>query len=74
VLIAIGASLIVFAYLERHGAGGIDIDIIFPAVIGINTVLVGGRLLWMNLIVRETDRARAARVADQTRPTRRPGP
>ena len=74
VLIAIGASLIVFAYRERHGAGGIDIDIIVPAIIGINLGLAGGRLLWMNLIVRETERARAARVADQIRPTRPPGP
>ena len=70
--IALGAGCIVFAYVERHGAGTLDIDVIFPGVVGINVLLLGARLLWMNLIVRETERAREARVAGRTRPSRRP--
>ena len=36
---------------------------IFPGVIGINMVLAGGRFLWFNLVVRETERARGERLA-----------
>lgn len=71
-LIGLGVSLSAFAYAERHGAGTLDIDIIFPAIIGINLVLFGARLLWMNLIVRETEREREARAGDRRRPGRPP--
>ena len=56
-LIAIGIPLIVFAYVEHR-----DRDIILPAFIGINMLVAAGRLLWFNLAVRETERAREERV------------
>jgi len=37
-------------------------DIILPAFIGINMVIVAGRLLWFNLAIRETERNRLARL------------
>ena len=40
-----------------------DIDAIFPGIIGINLVLAGGRFLWFNLGIRETERARRERLA-----------
>lgn len=40
-----------------------DVAVIFPAVIGINLIIGGGRLLWFNLAVRETERAREARLS-----------
>jgi hypothetical protein len=40
-----------------------DIEVIFPGVIGINLIIAGGRFLWFNLGVRETERAREARIA-----------
>ena len=40
-----------------------DIEVIFPGVIGINLIIAGGRFLWFNLGVRETERAREERLA-----------
>lgn len=56
-LIAIGIPLIVYAYANHT-----ERDIILPAFIGINMVIVAGRLLWFNLAVRETERERLARL------------
>jgi hypothetical protein len=39
-----------------------DIEVIFPGVIGVNLLFAGGRLLWFNLGVRETERARLERL------------
>jgi hypothetical protein len=36
---------------------------ILPAFLGINMVIIGGRLLWLNLALRETERARERRLA-----------
>jgi len=58
VLIATGVPLMAFAYVE---AGNRDIMLI--AFLGINMVIIGGRLLWMNLALRETERRRETRVA-----------
>lgn len=57
-LIAGGALLLLYTYWKFA-----DVEAIFPGVIGINMVLAGGRLLWFNLAVRETERARGERVA-----------
>ena len=57
-LIIAGIPLMVFASVEYH-----ERDIILPAFLGINMVIVGGRLLWMNLALRETERARERRLA-----------
>ena len=56
-LIAGGIPLIIYAYWKFT-----DIDAIFPAFIGINMVIAGARLLWFNLGVRETERARQERL------------
>ena len=58
VLIAAGVPLIIYACWIPT-----DIAVIFPGVIGINLLLAGGRLLWFNLAVRETERAREERLA-----------
>jgi hypothetical protein len=84
-LIAFGVPQVVYAYLESANR---DRDIVLPAFIGINMILFGGRLLWLNLALRETERAREARIAavtagsppaspdsaDPTRPSRRQEP
>lgn len=57
-LIAAGLALIVWTYWALH-----DIEAIFPGVIGANLLLAGGRMLWYNLAVRETERARQERLA-----------
>ena len=57
VLIAAGLPLIIYASWRPA-----DIESIFPGVIGINLVIAGGRFLWFNLGVRETERARQERV------------
>ena len=57
-LIVAGVPLMIFAYVEFR-----ERDIILPAFLGINMVLIGTRLLWMNLVVRETERAREQRLA-----------
>jgi hypothetical protein len=58
-LIIAGVLLILFTYWKFSA-----IEAIFPGVIGINMLLAGGRLLWFNLGVRETERAREDRVAE----------
>ena len=57
-LIAAGVALIIWTYWALH-----DIEAIFPGVIGANLLLAGGRMLWYNLAVRETERARQERLA-----------
>src|SRR4051812_12231939 len=64
-LIAASIPLMVFAYVEYR-----ERDIILPAFIGINMAIVGGRLLWMNLALRETERARERRLASASPDTR----
>jgi hypothetical protein len=57
VLIAGGTLLLIWTYWKFS-----DIEAIFPGVIGINMLLAGGRMLWYNLAVRETERAREERL------------
>ena len=57
-LIAAGIALIIYACWIPA-----DIAVVVPGVIGINLVIAGGRLLWFNLVVRETERARDERLA-----------
>lgn len=59
ILIAAGIPLIVYAYVKHQ-----ERDIILPAFIGINMLIAAGRLLWMNLAIRETERERLARLTD----------
>lgn len=56
-LIAAGLPLTIFASWRPP-----DIESIFPGVIGINLIIAGGRFLWFNLGVRETERARHERL------------
>ena len=57
-LIAAGVPLLGLAYwLQDFGHS------IFPAFIGLNMVIAALRILWFNLGVRETERAREARLA-----------
>lgn len=56
-LIAIGLPLTTFAAWRPP-----DIESIFPAVIGLNLILAGGRFLWFNLGVRENERERHERL------------
>ena len=56
-LIAGGVMLILWTYWALH-----DIEAIFPGVIGLNLLLAGGRMLWYNLGVRETEQARQERL------------
>jgi hypothetical protein len=56
-LIVLAIPLIVYAYLETR-----EHDIILPAFVGINMILIGLRLLWMNFALRETERLREARL------------
>jgi hypothetical protein len=58
VLIVAGIPLIVYACLEFR-----EREIILPAFLGINLIIIGGRLLWMNLALRETERVREARLS-----------
>jgi hypothetical protein len=39
-----------------------DIEVIFPGFIGINLLIAGGRFLWFNLGVRESERTRQERL------------
>jgi hypothetical protein len=57
-LIIGGALLLIWTYSQFP-----DVEAIFPGVVGVNLLLAGGRFLWFNLAVRETERARGARVA-----------
>ena len=56
-LIAAGVPLMAFAFFQSR-----ERDIILPAFLGINFVLIAGRLLWINLAMRETERARERRL------------
>ena len=56
-LIAAGVPTIIYAWLWRA-----EIEVIFPGFIGINLIVAGGRLLWLNLGIRETERARQERL------------
>jgi len=56
-LILGGIPLIAYAYVEVR-----DHDVILPAFLGINMILFGLRLLWLNLALRETERARSERL------------
>jgi len=56
-LIAAGTAVILVTYWKIS-----NIEAIFPGVIGINLLIAGGRLLWFNLGVRETERARKDRL------------
>ena len=63
VLIAAAIPLLVYAYVQETGD-----RIILPAFIGINMVLIGLRLLWVNMSLRETERTREERLAQALRP------
>jgi hypothetical protein len=56
-LIAAAIPLLAYAIVERTHR-----DIILPAFLGLNMLLAAGRLLWFNLGVRETERARQERL------------
>ena len=56
-LIAAAIPLIVYAAWRDA-----DIESVFPGVIGINLLIAGGRLLWLNLGIRETERVRQERL------------
>ena len=56
-LIIGGIPLIAYAYVEVR-----DHDVILPAFFGINMILFGLRLLWLNLGLRETERERQRRL------------
>ena len=58
VLIAIGVPVMVSAY-GLHDGG----DQVFVGFLGVSMVIGAGRLLWYNLALRETERAREARLA-----------
>ena len=60
-MIVLGVPLLVYAYAEFHQR-----EIVLATFIGINMILYGARLLWMNMALRETERARQARVAQVT--------
>jgi hypothetical protein len=57
VLMAAGIPLIVYAYVKHT-----EREIILPAFVGINMLIAAGRLLWLNLGIRETERERLARL------------
>lgn len=57
-LIIGGVLLLIWTYWQFP-----DIEAIFPGVVGINMVLAGGRFLWFNLGIRETEQARGERLA-----------
>ena len=56
-LIALGIPLVAVAWRAPE-----ERDVILPIFFGINMVLVGLRLLWMNLALRETERTRKERL------------
>jgi hypothetical protein len=65
VLIVSAVPVLALAYSLR------DVRAIFPGFIGINMILAGGRLLWFNLAVRETERAREVRLRAVSNPQAR---
>ena len=58
-LIALGLPQVVYAYLEFDNR---ERDVVLPVFVGINMILFGGRMLWLNLALRETERAREERL------------
>lgn len=56
VLIAASVPMLVLAYV----IGGAQS--VLPGFLGLNLLIVGGRLLWFNLALRETERARHERL------------
>jgi hypothetical protein len=58
-LMAAGLPLVIYSYVESG-----EREIILTAFLGINMIVVAGRLLWMNLAIRETERAREARLVE----------
>jgi hypothetical protein len=57
VLIAGAVPVIAYAYFIAR-----DVGVLLPGLVGINMILAGGRLLWFNLGIRETERARQERL------------
>ena len=57
-LIAASGPMFLYAWLASP-----ERDIILPIFFGINAILFGGRLLWMNLALQETERARLDRLS-----------
>jgi hypothetical protein len=58
-LIVLSVPLLVYAWLLFDSR---ERDVILPTFFGINMVLVALRLLWMNLLLRETEGARERRL------------
>ena len=58
-LILLGIPQIIYAYAEFDNR---ERDIVLPAFIGINMILFGARMLWLNLALRETERVRQERL------------
>ena len=63
-LLCAGLPLLIYGYVEF---GNRQRDITLPVFLGINMVLVAGRLFWMNLAVRETERVREERLMRASR-------
>jgi hypothetical protein len=61
VLIGVGAPLVAYATLVPR-----ERESFLPAFLGLSMIIFGGRILWLNLALRETERAREARVAAAT--------
>lgn len=61
-LIAAALPLFAYAWLAPR-----ERDVILPIFFGINAIIFGGRLLWMNLALREIERERETRVIHATR-------
>ncbi len=66
-LIAVGVPLVVYATLVPR-----ERESFLPAFLGLSMIIFGGRILWLNMALRETERAREARVAAAT--SEPPGP
>jgi len=64
-LMGAGVPLVIYSYVEFR-----EREIILTAFVGINMIIVAGRLLWMNLAIRETERAREARLVEASRAPR----
>ena len=56
-LIAGGLPLVAATYWT-----GTSMAMMVPVFIGVNLIIAGGRLLWLNLAMRETERDRQARL------------
>jgi hypothetical protein len=56
-MIAAGVPLLFLAYWVYEAGHAL-----FPGFIGLNLIYAGGRLLWFNMALRETDRTRQQRL------------